>query len=174
MAAGRIADTVATVKARYALGLIATAVALLAALFASASAASAAKVKLPPVPKAGRWRTTAQASTSGGAILGSFTVTGKGYVTALHGTLANHAPAACGSGTLKVSGEQKIVYSNGYGWIVGGISGLEVPDKVTVKEGGETIKALLDIYFPTFGGPAKGVLSWKHGSCDLSFDAARA
>jgi hypothetical protein len=167
------------VKARYALALIATAFGLLAALSTVAlaatvaHAANVAHAKLPPEPKAGRWRTTAQASTSGGAIVGNFTVTGKHYVAALHGTLADHAPAACGTGTLEVTGKQKIIYSNGYGWIVGGASGLEVPDKVTVKEGGQTIKASLDIFFPTFGGPAKGSLSWKHGACDLSFNASR-
>jgi hypothetical protein len=170
--------TVRLVRARCALVLVAVAIGSLAALSAGAVAAHVTK---PQRPKAGPWQTTAEVSTSGGRLSGSFIVTSSHYVTALHGTLQNAAPAACGTGTVTVINKVKIIYSKGFAWIVGRSRGLEFlgPDSVLVSVGGQTVKGTLDIFFVAarsvaFGGPTKGSLDWGTGAgaCDLSFDAA--
>lgn len=163
-------------NARHALAVIAVAFGTLAALSVGVLPADAQKASATPAPTSGRWQIVAHAS-SGDYLSGSFTVTDSS-VAAFHGTIQTGAPAACGTGAIRVTGTQKIVYWVSNGWIVGkGINfDHSAAAKVTANAHGKTIKGLLSI---TFVPPAAAKItgsgtigSLTYGACELTFHAA--
>ncbi|HEY8303252.1 MAG TPA: hypothetical protein VIG42_01560 [Solirubrobacteraceae bacterium] len=139
-----------------------------------ASAAIAPVVALasstPPRPSAGKWKI---GSTGG------FTVArNQKSISGLH--LTPGPEEGCGTGTITVSGTQKLTKTSrgGYtNWIVGkgtpktssGVSTI----KVTVHQAGQTMSGALDIVFAAGGVKRDNEGELSFGSCLLAFFANR-
>ena len=110
---------------------------------------------------------------------GSFTVTAGEYVTDLHGTLTASAETSCGTGTIKVPGEIKIIHGAGsdeYGnynlYAVGVINPdadpIVQPDRLALLHNGKKLTGSVQLTFvwpPQKGTSTGGEISY--GSCSL-------
>jgi hypothetical protein len=140
----------------------------LATVAVAPSFATAASV--PPRPAAGKWKI----GSSGG-----FTVAhNRKSISGLH--LTPGAEEGCGTGTITVSGSQKLTTTSRGGvtnWIVGKgtpkTSGGVSTVAVTVQQAGQTLAGRLDIVFAVGGTKRDNDGELSFGSCVLSFFASR-
>jgi uncharacterized membrane protein len=161
-----------SVKARFAaasvilVAALGTVVAVSAGAAAPSSHPAAAK---PPKPAVGTWQIVATAGEAD-YINGTFTITSNYYVTAFQGTLTTEAPSACGTGTVAVSGKQKITYQGDeYNVAKGGQL-----VKVKVTHNGKKVRGKFELEFNpdmSEGGTSAGGLDYGSG-CRLSFGIA--
>jgi hypothetical protein len=155
-----------------------------------ALAGSPTVAKTPKPPVAGQW-TVASFNPDVSLLTGSLVVAAAHKN--VHGTkvtLGAGTPTACGKGTVRVLGSQRIVLRHGVNeggafklWAVGTIS--EAPTafayvkgvKVVVAHAGKQVAGTLSIAFSTpRGGPSDdGQISFKAngGTCTLQFTATR-
>lgn len=124
----------------------------------------------PPRPAAGKWKI---GSTGG------FTVShNQKSISGLH--LAPGPEEGCGTGTITVSGTQRLTTTSrgGYtNWLIGrstpktssGVSTV----KVTIHQAGQTMTGGLDIVFAVGGNKRDNDGELTFGSCVLSFFASR-
>jgi hypothetical protein len=172
------------------IAVAALAVASLGLVAPAAFASPPNVVKTPKPPVAGQWA-VASFNPQVSLINGSLVVAAAHKN--VHGTkitLGAGTPAACGKGTVKVLGTQKIVLRHGVNeggafklWAVGTIS--DAPGsfadvkgvKVVVGRAGKQVAGTLSIAFSTpRGGPSDdGQISFKGkgGTCTLQFTATR-
>jgi hypothetical protein len=163
-----------------------TLAAIPASALAATPAATLAKTKPPAEPKAGSWQIVTNGYVE--QLSGSFTVTSQHYVTAFVGTIASGAETACGTGTIKVIGKQKIIDARGTDPEGGAYNEYAVgrndpsadptiqPIQVTVNDAGKTIPGKLTIVFASAaarkaGGISGGELDYDAGACELAFGA---
>jgi hypothetical protein len=153
---------------------------------AATPVAKPAKAKPPAQPKTGAWQIITDGYVE--QLSGSFTVNSKRYVTAFTGTIQSGAETACGTGTIKVIGKQKIIDAKGidpegsaYNEYAVGKNDPSAdptiqPIKVTVNDAGKTIPGKLAIVFASAAARKEGAISggelyYDAGACELAFGA---
>ncbi len=152
--------------------LVVASVALLATLALAATGAVAAHVAAaePPKPPVGTWQLAA--NPDGPAYInGTFTITSNYYVTAFQGTLTDLAQSACGTGTVTVTGKQKITYHAVAGQYQ--VDGHDSESLLSVKltHNGKKIKGKFQLAFyqAVGGGGETGNGSLIYGGCNIPF-----
>jgi len=155
-------------------GVLGACIAMSPGELAAAAGAHAATAK-PPAPATGPWRITAfPAAFHTDELHGTFTITANHYVTGFQGTIQSSASPACGTGTVSVTGEQKINYKKGSYYFVG--PSTSKPDTVSVVHAGTKIKGKFGIEFATPAAiRSRGAYDGGgliYGACQLPFAVA--
>ena len=129
------------------MGVLGACIAMSPGELAAAAGAHAATAK-PPAPPTGPWRITAfPAAFNTDELHGTFTITANHYVTGFQGTIQSSTSPACGTGTVSVTGKQKVNYKKGSYYFVG--LSTTKPDTVSVEHAGTKIKGKFGIEFAT-------------------------